>query len=239
MDEPELERSLDQAARGGRGSHPRGEDTRQRILSAAMEVFATQGFDGTTTRRLADMAQVNLPAIQYYFGNKEGLYRAVIAHLVETMESRVAEASDRVTQALTEEHVGRDELINLLCLMLETFTSLVTDQSFPDWKSKAMFFARADIEPSPALDQMHDWAVRRIVKPCAGLVGRLTSQSADDEATLLRTLAILGQVVIFCKQKGPQVLGWEQIDKARVKSIQTVVREHTLAIFRTIQGPEP
>jgi TetR/AcrR family transcriptional regulator, regulator of cefoperazone and chloramphenicol sensitivity len=239
MDEPELQQSQDQAARGGRGSHPRGEDTRQRILSAATEVFATEGFEGTTTRRLADRARVNLPAIQYYFGNKEGLYRAVVAHLVETMESRVASTTDRVTLALAEEHVARDELISLLCLMLETFASLVTDQSFPDWKSRAMFFARADIEPSPALDQMHDWAVRRIVQPCAALVGRLMSQPADEEATLLRTLAILGQVVIFCNRKGPRVLGWEQIDKARVKSIQTLVREHTQAIFRTIQGPQP
>jgi TetR/AcrR family transcriptional regulator, regulator of cefoperazone and chloramphenicol sensitivity len=239
MDEPELQQSQDQAARGGRGSHPRGEDTRQRILSAATEVFAMEGFEGTTTRRLADRARVNLPAIQYYFGNKEGLYRAVVAHLVETMESRVASTTDRVTLALAEEHVARDELISLLCLMLETFASLVTDQSFPDWKSRAMFFARADIEPSPALDQMHDWAVRRIVQPCAALVGRLMSQPADEEATLLRTLAILGQVVIFCNRKGPRVLGWEQIDKARVKSIQTLVREHTQAIFRTIQGPQP
>jgi AcrR family transcriptional regulator len=239
MDEPELQQSQDQAARGGRGSHPRGEDTRQRILSAATEVFATEGFEGTTTRRLADRARVNLPAIQYYFGNKEGLYRAVVAHLVETMESRVASATDRVTLALAEEHVARDELISLLCLMLETFASLLTDQSFPDWKSRAMFFARADIEPSPALDQMHDWAVRRIVQPCAALVGRLMSQPADEEATLLRTLTILGQVVIFCNRKGPRVLAWEQIDEARVKSIQTLVREHTQAIFRTIQGPEP
>jgi TetR/AcrR family transcriptional regulator, regulator of cefoperazone and chloramphenicol sensitivity len=239
MDEPELQRSLDQAARGGRGSHPRGEDTRQRILSAAMEVFATQGFDGTTTRRLADMAQVKLPAIQYYFGNKEGLYRAVVAHLVETMDSRVAPAAERVTLALAEEHVPRDELINLLCLMLETFASLVTDQSFPDWKSRVMFFARAEIEPLPALDQMHEWAVRRIIKPCAAVVGRLMSQPADQEATLLRTLMILGQVFFFCNQKGPRVLGWEQIDEARVKAIQSLVREHTQAIFRTIQGPEP
>jgi TetR/AcrR family transcriptional regulator, regulator of cefoperazone and chloramphenicol sensitivity len=238
MDEPELQQSQDQAARGGRGSHSRGGDTRERILSAATGVFATEGFEGTTTRRLADMAGVTLPAIQYYFGNKEGLYRAVVAHLVETMECRVAPANDRVGQALAEGHVARPELINLLCLMLDTFVSLAADQSFPHWKSRAMFFARADVEPSAALDQMHHWVFRRIVQPCAALVGRLMSQPADEEATLLRTLAILGQVIFFCNQKGPRILGWEQIDKARVNAIQTLVREHTQAIFRTIQGPE-
>ena len=56
----------------------RSEDTRLRILQAALEVFAAEGYDGASTRTLAQRAGVNLPALQYYFGSKEGLYRAVI-----------------------------------------------------------------------------------------------------------------------------------------------------------------
>ena len=40
-----------------------GEDTRERILAAALETFSDQGFDGTTTRDLAARAGVNLGLI--------------------------------------------------------------------------------------------------------------------------------------------------------------------------------
>ena len=46
------------------GSHQRGEETRGRILEAALELFAASGFDGASTRTLAERAGVNLPAIQ-------------------------------------------------------------------------------------------------------------------------------------------------------------------------------
>lgn len=53
-----------------------GEDSRQRLLLAALRLFADQGFAKTSTRELAEAAGVNIAAISYYFGDKAGLYRA-------------------------------------------------------------------------------------------------------------------------------------------------------------------
>ena len=75
------------ASRHRPGTHARGEDTRRRILDAALEVFAAEGYEGASTRLLAERAGVNLPAIQYYFGSKEGLYRAVIDSIIEHTEA--------------------------------------------------------------------------------------------------------------------------------------------------------
>ncbi len=44
---------------------------------AGLRLFAQQGFSKTSTRELAESAQVNVAAISYYFGDKAGLYRAV------------------------------------------------------------------------------------------------------------------------------------------------------------------
>jgi AcrR family transcriptional regulator len=52
---------------------------RGRILEAARRVFADRGFDGTSTRALADAAEVNLAMIHYYYGSKEQLYERVLA----------------------------------------------------------------------------------------------------------------------------------------------------------------
>ena len=53
------------------------EDARQRLLNAGLRLFAQQGFAKTSTREVAQAAQVNVAAISYYFGDKLGLYRAV------------------------------------------------------------------------------------------------------------------------------------------------------------------
>jgi len=54
----------------------KGEEARQRLLGTAQRLFACQGYSATSTRELADAAQVNVAAISYYFGDKAGLYRA-------------------------------------------------------------------------------------------------------------------------------------------------------------------
>ena len=53
-----------------------GVQSRERLLLAAMRLFAEQGFANTSTREIALAAGVNIASISYYFGDKAGLYRA-------------------------------------------------------------------------------------------------------------------------------------------------------------------
>ncbi len=53
-----------------------GEESRQRLLHAAVHCFAEHGFSKTSTRQIAQQAGVNIAAISYYFEDKAGLYRA-------------------------------------------------------------------------------------------------------------------------------------------------------------------
>lgn len=55
-----------------------GEASRQRLLLAALRLFAEKGFANTSTREIAAAAQANVAAISYYFGDKSGLYRAAV-----------------------------------------------------------------------------------------------------------------------------------------------------------------
>ncbi len=58
-------------------------DTRERILFAAMKVFAEHGFSNATTRLICAESQANVALVNYYFRSKAGLYKAVIAALFE------------------------------------------------------------------------------------------------------------------------------------------------------------
>ncbi|MDY6901713.1 MAG: TetR family transcriptional regulator [Cyanobacteriota bacterium] len=53
--------------------------TRQRIINAAVELFATQGITETTTKAVAKLAKVNEVTLFRHFGNKQGLLLAVIS----------------------------------------------------------------------------------------------------------------------------------------------------------------
>jgi AcrR family transcriptional regulator len=215
------------------GSQSRGEDTRRRILETALEVFATEGYEGASTRHLAERAGVNLPAIQYYFGSKEGLFRAVIESIIERTESHMAPLASRVQLALADPATPRDTLVELLCQMLEAFVSRVTVGSHVEAERK--LFARSEVEDTPGLEELHESGKQKIFEPCVELTARLLARSVDDEEAELRAIALLGQVTIFC-HKGPQETC---LTPQRVKALQAIVREHTLAIFQAISPKAP
>jgi AcrR family transcriptional regulator len=50
------------------------DDTRERLINAAGEVFAEKGFDQATVREICARANANIAAINYHFGDKERLY---------------------------------------------------------------------------------------------------------------------------------------------------------------------
>jgi AcrR family transcriptional regulator len=62
--------------------------TRERLLAEAERMFAANGYDGTSVRRLTEAAGANVAAVSYYFGGKEGLYQAVFERVLEEMRER-------------------------------------------------------------------------------------------------------------------------------------------------------
>jgi TetR/AcrR family transcriptional regulator len=67
-----------------------GEATRQKILAGAENEFAAKGFDGARLAAIARAADVPQPLIHHYFGDKEGLYRAVLERVLGFMASEGA-----------------------------------------------------------------------------------------------------------------------------------------------------
>lgn len=85
----------------------RGEEVRRRILDAALEVFGAFGFDGTSTRAIADHAGVSHTVVLYHFGSKEELwikmmedalttYRESISANLDTSDDRPASETLRI-----------------------------------------------------------------------------------------------------------------------------------------------
>lgn len=52
--------------------------TKATIFKAAAKLFAEKGFNGVSMREISELSNVTKPTIYYYFGNKEGIYKALI-----------------------------------------------------------------------------------------------------------------------------------------------------------------
>jgi AcrR family transcriptional regulator len=212
------------------GSYARGEDTRRRILETALDIFAAEGFEGASTRHLAERSGVNLPAIQYYFGSKEGLYRAVIEHIVQLNEAHMAPLAAKVKAALADPKSEPELLLDLLCEIFESFVTLVSGGAQAE--SRRQLYARAEVDRSAGLELLHESGVKEVFQPCLKLVARLLGQPVGDPATVLRTLALFGQVTIFCNKAVRRVLRFKTFSQDGIASIQALVRAQTTAIMR-------
>lgn len=61
------------------GRRPGRPETREAILEAARALFAERGYDGTTVRDLAAVAEVDPKLVLHYFGSKEGVFRSAVS----------------------------------------------------------------------------------------------------------------------------------------------------------------
>lgn len=60
-------------------------DTKEKILDVAERLFAENGFAGTSLRNIIGEAEVNLSAVNYHYGSKEELFRAVVARIAKSV----------------------------------------------------------------------------------------------------------------------------------------------------------
>ena len=69
----------------------KGERTAQRILDVAEDLFARQGYDGTSLRQIARGASIQEPGLYNHFGGKQALYEAVLYRALNPMTRALEE----------------------------------------------------------------------------------------------------------------------------------------------------
>ena len=98
--------------------------TRERIVDESTRLFAEQGYAGTSVRQIVEAAGVTKPTLYYWFGNKEGLFAALVdvhmGHWLEVLEQLVAqdtsavERLDAYLRASLQEAIDKPEVIAFL-----------------------------------------------------------------------------------------------------------------------------
>lgn len=78
------------------------EDRRQQIVSVAAELFSIKGFNGTTTKEIADAVGVSQAMLFRHFPNKEAIYSAILDH-------KVQQAAEQIREHLQEAASRKDD----------------------------------------------------------------------------------------------------------------------------------
>jgi TetR/AcrR family transcriptional regulator len=85
----------------------RGDDVRKRVISAALESFATYGFEGTSTRGIATSAGVTHTLVIYHFHSKEELWVAAMEAALETYTTEIRVNLETSAQGPAKEGLAR------------------------------------------------------------------------------------------------------------------------------------
>jgi len=209
------------------GGYARGEETRARIIEAALKVFGEEGYVRASTRQIAREAGVMPPALQYYFDSKEGLHRACAEFIIETAAPMLFPAIAAAEAVLAQ---GRPQAAtDALCDVLDA----VVDASL--FKNNAQvwgtFSARLKSEedsPGGAVIETKVAAPLRDI--CARLVAGAIGSPLNDDARL-RAVAILSQVLAFNThlEGSLQAMDWPDFNGPRRDAVKAVLRAHTRA----------
>src|SRR5258708_29619419 len=109
----------------GRSPEVSEEKTRDKILSAAGEVFAEQGFEGATIRAITERAGVNVAVVNYHFRDKAELYTRIV------LDACSAHAAWR--DAMAEAPDSPEERLRSL---IYHFLEYLLDPDRPAWKRR-------------------------------------------------------------------------------------------------------
>ena len=157
-------------------------ETHVRVLIAASRLFAANGFEKVTVREICRAADANVAAVNYHFGDKEGLYHEVLAKAMETMRATTEAARQAGTGGSSEQK---------LRAYIRVFLQRVIGQGHDTWIHQLMAHEIAD--PTPALDLVIDQVIRPRMAYLSDLVADILRLPSDDERVLRCVLSIQSQ----------------------------------------------
>jgi len=183
--------------------------TREAIMEAAGKIFAEEGYPKATVRDICRQAGANIAAINYHFGDKKGLYLAVLKHYQElSFQTYPPNLGIEKTQRPEEK----------LKAFIRSFLMRIMDEGRPAWFGKLL--AREFTQPTWAFDILVKETIRPSFQILTSIVAALLSQGAKEREVRLCSMSIVGQCLYF-RHSHPvisrlfpeEVFGPKQIDE--------------------------
>ena len=211
--------------------YKKGEETRQRILDAALLAFGEASFKAVTTRRISTAAEVSLPTLTYYFGDKEGLYRACAEAVVDRYQARTSAAAAAAAQILSKPCSPAVARAHLKAVIGALAGLLVESREAEGW---VQFVGRELRDPGPAFEILYERLWHPGAELTSRLIGRIRGriEPADDDR--VHALLLISSLLAF--QSGRNIslrsLKWSKIGPAEITLVRSCLDAQIDAIDR-------
>ena len=205
---------------------PALDPTPGKLIEAAGPVFAEHGFHGATIREICTRAGTNVAAVNYHFGDKLGLYTAVLKESVRAAKVPILQ------QVLNQDAPPETILRALIKARLQS----ASRAGLPDWHFRIMIHEMA--QPTPAMSRVIQEIVRPIYERMLGLVGSITGLPPHDEKTRFCVHSVMGQVFLYILQ-GPFLARiWPELKMTpeQLDRIADHIADFSLAYLHTVAG---
>lgn len=200
----------------------KGGEARQRILEAALAEFAAAGFKGATTRQIAERASVNLPALKYYFGGKEGLYLACAEEILSRYQAGMQGMVAGARRSL-EAELSADQARALLKAVMRTLADMLVGGGEAEiWSA---FMLREIGEQGPAFDLLYGQLWAPGVEVTAGLIARALGEPAASPAARIQALLLISSLSAFgtARPVALKFLNWPDATADRMAQIKAAL----------------
>ena len=229
-----------EAARGP--GRPGGAASRSRILDEAGQLFARDGFEGVTIRRIAARAGVNLAAVGYHFGSKKGLYHEVMRQIIHDVAPIIEPAVTRIQGGVASASGDRKALARLAAQFVRhTLTAVLTNERLR-WQHALL--VREFSQPSDEFPMILAEAVSPMHDAVGELVAAATGKDSVDSETRLLTTDVVGQCMIYqiARTLVCARMGWGDYTLDHVEQLIAMVTgsvQRTLGLPETGPAPKP
>ena len=207
----------------------RADQAKAKLLEAGLRCFADRGLEGVTIREIARVSGQNSAAIAYYFGGKEGLYRAVLDAVMRFFRSQVLEAENN-WDAVKDSDFGPPQAAAILKRIQRNFAiGILTDAKAAQF---AMLMVREQTRPTAAFEALYRDTVEPLHRMLAHVLARITDDDPESPRAVLRAHALIGQLQSFVMARETLLrrMGWDGYDAGRAAEVADMLAE-SLDIF--------
>jgi len=194
-------------------------DAQQRLVQAALQVFAAKGYEGASTREICRLAQVNVAAIHYYFGDKASLYREVF---------RLPEQIGQIPDEMDDPHTPVRTV--LAAFYRHVMAYIVAPEQVQQMR---MLMLREELQPSGALDTHSADGATRMHRQLIDFLCRAVGIEQADAALHHLAFSIGGiALVLFVQRTAVDQLAPELlVDDAALEATIERLADHGVALI--------
>ena len=216
------------------GMSPRGDQTRESLIDAAVEVFGRDGFRAASTRSIADVAGVNQALIGYHFGGKPGLYLAVFERITRRVALYLGPVAQSIEQQFDEIVASEDRQAARCVGFIHQLTdALVATFSAPESSAWARLVLREQQDPSEAFERLYGGMIGGMLSLISRLIAQACATDPNGVETRVMTQTVIGQALVFRSARATVLrqLDWQDIGTAEIMTIQSVIRRNVTAML--------